>query len=195
MRNVTLIALFSPLFGCTSSAQVRLPLVDLPQSFYNLSATDIAGNEVTMDRYKGHKVLVVNTASRCGHTPQYAKLEELHQRFAASGLIIMGFPSNDFLWQEPGSDAEIAAFCTKEYGVTFPMMGKVEVKGKDQHPVYQWLTSKERNGVADSQVKWNFQKYLIDEQGRLIGTFAPGTDPLSEEIVALISAKAEVVQP
>jgi len=195
MRNATLMALLSSLFGCTGNAQVRLPLVDPPQSFYHLSATDITGHVVTMDQFKGHKVLVVNTASRCGHTPQYARLEELHQRFAASGLIVIGFPSNDFLWQEPGSDAEIAAFCTKEYGVTFPMMGKVEVKGKEMHPVYQWLTSKERNGVSDSRVKWNFQKYLIDEQGRLIGTFAPGTDPLSEEIVGLISATPEVLKP
>lgn len=195
MRNVPLMALFSSLLGCTSNAQVPLPLVDPPQSFYDLSATDIAGDTVTMDRFKGHKVLVVNTASRCGHTPQYAKLEELYQRSAATGLVVIGFPSNDFLWQEPGSNAEIAAFCTKEYNVTFPMMGKVEVKGKAMHPVYQWLTSKERNGVLDSHVKWNFQKYLIDEQGRLIGTFAPGTDPLSEEIVALIRPTAEVVQP
>lgn len=188
MRNTLLMALLSSLFGCSSSAQGRLPLVDPPRSFYNLTATDIAGNTVTMDRFKGHKVLVVNTASRCGHTPQYAKLEELHQRFAASGLIIIGFPSNDFLWQEPGSNAEIAAFCTKEYGVTFPMMEKVDVKGRDMHPIYQWLTRKEMNGVLDSQVKWNFQKYLIDEQGRLIATFSPGTDPLSEEIVELVRA-------
>lgn len=195
MRNVSLMALFASLLGCTSNAQVGLPLVDPPRSFYELSATDIAGNPVSMDRYKGHKVLVVNTASRCGHTPQYAKLEELYQRFAASGLAIIGFPSNDFLWQEPGSNTEIAAFCTKEYGVTFPMMGKVEVKGKDMHPVYRWLTSKELNGVSDNVVKWNFQKYLIDEQGHLIATFAPGTDPLSEEITALIRPAPEVVQP
>ena len=195
MRKLALISLFSSLFGCSSRAQNPLPLVDPPQSFYSLKAADIAGQEVGMDQFKGHKVLVVNTASRCGHTPQYAKLEELYQRSAASGLVVIGFPSNDFLWQEPGSNAEIAAFCTKEYNVTFPMMGKVEVKGKAMHPVYQWLTSKERNGVLDSHVKWNFQKYLIDEQGRLIGTFAPGTDPLSEEIVALIRPTAEVVQP
>jgi len=102
---------------------------------------------------------------------------------------------NNFLWQEPGSNAEIATFCSLEYGVTFPMMGKVDVKGKAMHPVYQWLTSKARNGVSDNTVKWNFQKYLIDEQGRLIGTFAPGTDPLSEEIVSLIRPAAPVGRP
>jgi len=195
MRIAFPMALFSSLLGGTSSAQVGLPLVDPPQSFHALSATDIADRPVSMDRYKGHKVLVVNTASRCGFTPQYAKLEELYQRYASSGLIILGFPSNNFLWQEPGSNAEIGAFCSREYGVSFPMMGKVDVKGKDMHPVYQWLTSKARNGVSDNTVKWNFQKYLIDEQGRLIGTFAPGTDPLSEEIVSLIRPAAEVVQP
>jgi glutathione peroxidase len=188
-------SLFSSLLGGTSNAQPALPLVDPPRSFYALSATDIAGQPVSMEKYKGHKVLVVNTASRCGHTPQYAQLEELYQRYAASGLIILGFPSNNFLWQEPGSNAEIATFCSLEYGVTFPMMGKVDVKGKAMHPVYQWLTSKARNGVSDNTVKWNFQKYLIDEQGRLIGTFAPGTDPLSEEIVSLIRPAAEVVRP
>ena len=187
--------LLTSLLGLTGSAQVALPLVVPPQSFYDLSATDIAEQPVTMDRFKGHKVLVVNTASRCGFTPQYAKLEELYQRFAASGLIIIGFPSNNFLWQEPGSNADIGAFCSLEYGVTFPMMGKVDVKGKDMHPVYQWLTSKARNGVSDNTVKWNFQKYLIDEQGHLIGTFAPGTDPLSEEIISLIQPTAGSVRP
>ena len=195
MRLALLMSLFSSLLGGTSNAQPALPLVDPPQSFYALSASDIAGQPVSMEKYKGHKVLVVNTASRCGHTPQYAQLEELYQRYAASGLIILGFPSNNFLLQEPGSNAEIATFCSLEYGVSFPMMGKVDVKGKDMHPVYQWLTSKARNGVSDNTVKWNFQKYLIDEQGRLIGTFAPGTDPLSEEIVSLIRDAAPVGRP
>lgn len=195
MRFALPMALLSSLLGGTSNAQTALPLVDPPQSFYALSATDIAGQPVSMEQFKGHKVLVVNTASRCGHTPQYAQLEELYQRYADTGLIILGFPSNNFLWQEPGSNAEIATFCSLEYGVTFPMMGKVDVKGKAMHPVYQWLTSKARNGVSDNTVKWNFQKYLIDEQGRLIGTFAPGTDPLSEEIVSLIRPAAPAVRP
>ncbi|MBK8614641.1 MAG: glutathione peroxidase [Flavobacteriales bacterium] len=195
MRFAFGMALFSSLLRGTSSAQTALPPVDPPQSFYALSAMDISGQPVAMEKYKGHKVLVVNTASHCGYTPQYAQLEELYQRYAASGLIILGFPSNNFLWQEPGSNADIATFCSLNYGVTFPMMGKVDVKGKAMHPVYQWLTSKARNGVSDTTVKWNFQKYLIDEQGRLIGIFAPGTDPLSEEVVSLIRATAPVVRP
>ncbi len=174
--------------------QDPLPLTDLPHSFYALKATDIDGQEVDMAQYKGHKVLVVNTASKCGHTPQYAGLEELQQRYAATGLLVVGFPSNDFLRQEPGTDAEIAEFCTKNYGVTFRMMSKVEVKGDLMHPVYQWLTEKSQNGVLDSKVKWNFQKYLIDEQGRLIAVFAPGTDPLSEEVISLIRP-ADAVRP
>ena len=195
MRFAFGMALFSSLFGGTSSAQPALPLVEPPQSFYALSATDIAGQPVSMDRYKGHKVLVVNTASHCGYTPQYAQLEALYQRYAASGLIILGFPSNNFLWQEPGSNAVIATFCSLNYGVTCPLMGKVDVKGKVMHPVYQWLTSKARNGVSDTTVKWNFQKYLIDEQGRLIGTFAPGTDPLSDEFISLIRPAVAVERP
>ena len=186
MRKLALFSLFSSLFGCSSRAQNPLPPVDPPQSFYNLTAVDITGQEVRMDQFKGHKVLVVNTASRCGNTPQYAKLEELHKRFAATGLVVVGFPSNDFMRQEPGSNAEIAEFCTRNYGVTFPMMGKVAVKGDAVHPIYQWLTDKKYNGALDSKVKWNFQKYLIDEQGRLIAVFDPGTDPLSEEIISLI---------
>ena len=186
MRKLALISLFSSLFGCSSRAQNPLPPVDPPQSFYSLKAADITGQEVGMDQFKGHKVLVVNTASNCGNTPQYAKLEELHKRYAATGLMVVGFPSNDFLRQEPGSNADIAKFCEEKYSITFPMMGKVEVKGKAMHPVYAWLTQKANNGALDSKVKWNFQKYLIDEQGRLVAVFDPGPDPLSEEIISLI---------
>ena len=175
------------LFGC-GRAQGPIAPVSPVAPFHALKATDITGAPVDLSAYKGHPVLIVNTASRCGHTPQYAKLQELHTRYEAKGLVILGFPSNDFMRQEPGDNAEIAAFCTKNYGVTFPMMSKVEVKGDGRDPVYQWLIRKDLNGVLDSKVKWNFQKYLVDGQGRLIGVFDPGTDPLDPSITALIDA-------
>jgi glutathione peroxidase len=175
------------LFGC-GRAQGPIAPVSPVAPFHALKATDIAGAPVDLSAYKGHPVLIVNTASRCGHTPQYAKLQELYGRYEAKGLVILGFPSNDFMRQEPGDNAEIAAFCTKNYGVTFPMMSKVPVKGDDRDPVYQWLTRKDLNGALDSKVKWNFQKYLVDGQGRLIGVFDPGTDPLDPSITALIDA-------
>ncbi len=175
------------LLGC-GKAQGPIAPVDPITPFHELKATDIAGGSVDMAAFKGHPVLIVNTASKCGHTPQYARLQELYDRYKDKGLVVVGFPSNDFLRQEPGDNAEIASFCTRNYGVTFPMMAKVEVKGDELHPVYRWLTSKDRNGALDSKVKWNFQKYMVDGQGRLIGVFAPGTDPLDTSITQLIEA-------
>lgn len=151
-------------------------------SFYDLSATDINGELVKFDRFKGLKVMVVNTASECGYTPQYAQLEELYEAYKDKGFVIIGFPSNDFGGQEPGTEAEIAAFCQKNYGVTFPLMAKVSTKGDAQHAVYHWLTNKSQNGVLDSEVKWNFHKYLIDEEGRLVMSLGSAVSPLDAEI-------------
>jgi len=152
-------------------------------SFHDLSATDINGNTVTFDSFKGMKVLVVNTASECGYTRQYAQLQELHEAYKDKGLVVIGFPCNDFGGQEPGSEAEILGFCQKNYGVTFPMMAKVAIKGREPHPVYAWLTSKEANGVLDATVKWNFHKFLIDEEGRLVAQHPSGVAPLDEPIL------------
>ncbi len=152
------------------------------EPFHALSATDITGRPFPFDRLKGHKVIVVNTASECGYTPQYKQLEELYETYKDKGLIIVGFPSNDFGGQEPGDERTIAAFCQKNYGVTFPMMSKVITKGEGQHPVYQWLTMKSKNGAADSVVKWNFGKYLINEDGSLYTMLASAADPLSEQV-------------
>ncbi|MBX2980211.1 MAG: glutathione peroxidase [Flavobacteriales bacterium] len=153
------------------------------KSFHALSATDINGQPVSMESFKGRKILVVNTASECGYTKQYAQLQELYAAYKDKGLVIIGFPCNDFGGQEPGSEAQIAAFCEKNYGVTFPMMAKVSVKGKDKSPVYEWLTSKEQNGVMDASVKWNFHKFLIDEEGRLVASHPSGVGPLDDEIL------------
>jgi glutathione peroxidase len=131
----------------------------------------------------GTVLLVVNTASKCGFTPQYKQLEELYERYKDKGFIIIGFPSNDFGQQEPGNEQEIAAFCEKNYGVTFPMMSKIKTKGDGQSPVYAWLTQKKQNGVLDSEVKWNFQKYLIDEQGRLVTMLPSAEVPLSPTVL------------
>lgn len=156
-------------------------------SFHDFVVKDIQGNDFKLASLKGKKVLVVNTASKCGLTPQYAKLETLYKLYGGNNFVIIGFPANNFLSQEPGSNADIQAFCTENYGVTFPMMAKISVKGDDQHPLYKWLTEKSLNGVEDSSVSWNFQKYLIDENGKLVKSFSPRTDPLDQGIVNWIN--------
>lgn len=158
-------------------------------TFHDLSATDIHGEQQEMAQWKGHKVLVVNTASECGFTPQYEQLEALYQRYKDQGLVVVGFPSNDFGGQEPGTDAEIATFCQQNYGVSFPMMSKIHTKGDAQSPVYAWLTQQALNGKLDSEVKWNFQKYLIDEQGHLVGMYRSAQEPLSDPIINWVEGK------
>jgi glutathione peroxidase len=156
------------------------------KTIYDYSAVDINGDTLDFSVYKGKKILIVNTASECGLTPQYEDLEKLYQTYKDSNFVIVGFPANDFMGQEPGSNQEIAAFCKKNYGVSFKMMSKISVKGKDQHPIYQYLTQKSLNDVEDSEVKWNFHKYLIDENGKLVKNVAPRTKPTSEEITSWI---------
>ena len=158
-------------------------------SFHQFQANDITGRPFNMASLKGRKVLVVNTASECGFTPQYKQLEELYERYKDKGLVVIGFPSNDFGGQEPGDEKQIASFCTKNYGVTFPLMAKVHAKGPEQSAVYAWLTQKKLNGVLDSEVKWNFQKYLIDEDGRLVAMYPSKQEPLSPEIINWVEGK------
>lgn len=152
-------------------------------AFHDFVVTDIDGKAFAFSSLKGKKVMVVNTASKCGFTPQYAKLEKLYEQYGGDKFVIIGFPANNFMGQEPGSNAEIKAFCTDNYGVSFPMMSKISVKGSDMHPLYKWLTSKDLNGYADSSVSWNFQKYLVDEAGRLVKVLSPRTDPFDKEII------------
>ncbi|HSH19534.1 MAG TPA: glutathione peroxidase [Draconibacterium sp.] len=156
------------------------------QSFYDFKVKDIEGNDFDLSTLKGKKVLVVNTASKCGNTPQYEQLQKLYEEYGDKGFTIIGFPANNFGKQEPGSNAEIEEFCTKNYGVTFTMMSKISVKGDDIDPLYKWLTSKSQNGVLDSEVGWNFQKYLIDENGKLVKMVAPRVKPDDEQIVSWI---------
>lgn len=153
----------------------------MTSDFYQLSYTDIDGKPVNMSAYKGKYVLVVNVASKCGNTPQYAGLQKLYDKHKDK-LVIIGFPCNQFLGQEPGSEKDIAEFCTKNYGVTFPLASKVDVKGKDQHPIFTWLTSKSLNGIQDDKVEWNFHKFLISPDGKWLNSFAASMDPLNGEI-------------
>lgn len=151
-------------------------------SIHNFTVASLDGDSIDFSTFKGKKILVVNTASKCGYTPQYAELEKLYQNYSDK-LVIVGFPADNFLHQEPGSNAEIRQFCTKNYGVTFPMAEKISVKGKDMAPIYRWLTSKELNGVMDASVSWNFNKFLLDESGYLLQHFKSGVAPLDNEIL------------
>ena len=153
------------------------------RSFHDFSAKTISGEILNFSVFKGKKVLIVNTASKCGFTPQYEDLEKLYKEYGGDNFEIIGFPANNFMRQEPGTDEEIKEFCEVNYGVTFQMMSKISVKGKDIHPVYKWLTSKEENGVLDSKVSWNFQKYMIDENGNLVDYAKPKEKPNADKIV------------
>ena len=152
-------------------------------SIYQFKVEDLSGNTFDFASLKGKKILIVNTASKCGYTPQYEQLEAVYNKYKNKNLVIIGFPANNFMWQEPGTNAEIATFCKSKYGVTFPMMSKISVKGKDMHPIYQFLTQKKLNGVLDSKVEWNFQKYLINEKGQLEQVYMSGVKPNDEKII------------
>ena len=154
-------------------------------NFYDLKAITIDGEEISFEQFKGKKVLIVNVASKCGYTYQYEGLQKLHELYG-SKVSILGFPANDFLFQERGSNEEIAEFCESNFGVTFQMFEKITTKGKKQSPVYHWLSNKELNGWNDQKPSWNFCKYLIDEDGKLVAFFDSKVKPLSEEIVSLI---------
>ena len=159
------------------------------ESIHQFTVTDIDGKSFDFKSLKGKKIMVVNTASKCGLTPQYEKLEALYQKYKNSNFVIVGFPANDFMGQEPGTNEEIATFCKKNYGVSFSMMEKISVKGSDIHPVYQFLTEKSKNGLEDNSVQWNFQKYLIDENGYLVKVVSPRTSPDDQEITSWLEGK------
>ncbi|MBN1187734.1 MAG: glutathione peroxidase [Bacteroidales bacterium] len=153
------------------------------KTLHDFKATTIDGKEFDFFALAGKKVLIVNTASKCGFTPQYEDLEILFKEYGGDKFTIIGFPANNFMHQEPGTNEEIQEFCTINYGVTFQMMEKISVKGDDMHPIYQWLTQKSQNGVMDSEVKWNFQKYMIDEQGHLVDYALPKEKPYCDKII------------
>jgi len=146
-------------------------------SIHQFTVKDIAGADYNLAQLKGKKVLIVNVASECGLTPQYKQLQALYDQYGEKDFTIIGFPANNFGAQEPGTDAEISTFCQKNYGVTFPMMSKISVKGDDMHPLYQFLTQKSQNGHSDSEVEWNFQKYLLNDDGSIHSVVGPRTTP------------------
>ena len=175
------------LIACSCSAQKKSPPHEITQSstmktIYDFKVEAIDGGTIDFSTFKGKNILIVNTASECGYTPQYKQLEELY-RLKKENLVIVGFPANNFGGQEPGTDSEIAAFCEKNYGVTFPLSSKVSVLGSDQDPLFTWLTQKDLNGVMDAVVKWNFTKFLLDEKGKLIGVYESKVSPLDDEIL------------
>ena len=151
-------------------------------TIYQFVMNDIEGVEYSLESLKGKKVMIVNTASKCGLTPQYEQLEELHKTYKDSNFVIIAFPANNFMKQEPGSNSEIADFCQKNYGVSFQMMEKISVKGEDQHPLFRFLTTQNENGLSNQEVKWNFQKFLINENGNLVKVISPRTLPTDSEI-------------
>ena len=152
------------------------------KSIYDFEFKTLQGEDIVLSNYKGRKMLIVNTASECGYTPQYKELQELYDKHGDK-VVVLGFPANNFGSQEPGTNDEIKAFCTKNYGVTFPMAAKVSVKGNDIAPIFKWLTNKAENGVLDAEIKWNFTKFLLDENGALIAKFDSNVSPMSDEIV------------
>jgi glutathione peroxidase len=159
-------------------------------SIYDFEAQSIDGRPVALADYRGKVLLVVNTASKCGFTPQFAGLEELHKRYAPQGLTVLGFPSNQFGAQDPGSNDEIGAFCTKNYGVSFPMMSKIDVNGNHAAPLYQWLTKEKPGLLGSTAIKWNFTKFLVARDGRVIRRYAPLDTPasLAKDIEAALAA-------
>ncbi len=194
MKKYSILIIILTLFSCQNQAQNNKKAMETEtpikaETIYQFKVKDLYGKEFDFATLKGKKILVVNTASECGLTPQYKDLEAIYKKYKDLNFVIVGFPANNFGKQEPGSDEQIAKFCELNYGVTFPMMSKVSVKGSDMDKVYQFLTQKSKNGLQDSEVEWNFQKYLINEQGQLIKVLSPRVLPTDAAIVGWINGK------
>lgn len=181
------------IIGCKQQESLNKKLTQAEEmekkSIHQFTVKDIEDNNFSFKNLEGKKIMVVNTASKCGLTPQYKQLEEIYQKYKDQNFIIVGFPANNFMSQEPGTNDEIATFCERNYGVSFPMMSKISVEGDDMNVVYQFLTQKDKNGVADSKVEWNFQKYLLNEKGELEMIISPRTLPNDEKIINWIEGK------
>lgn len=182
MKKISIILTVLLLTGLAMNAQNK-------KSLHDFVVEDIYGDTFDLSELKGRKVLVVNTASKCGLTPQYEELQAIYEKYGGDKFTIIGFPANNFANQEPGTNEDIVEFCTANYGVSFPMMSKISVKGDDIHPLYSWLTQKSENGKLDAEVTWNFQKFMIDEQGNMVDYAAPREKPGSEKIMNWITAE------
>jgi len=195
MKNALLILTTSLLMSCHNQAQTSTSAMETTQeptsieTIYQFKVKDLYGKEFDFASLKGKKILIVNTASECGLTPQYKDLESIYEKYQDKNFIIIGFPANNFGSQEPGSNEQIAKFCEMNYGVKFPMMSKISVKGDDIDPVYKFLTQKSKNGLRDSTVEWNFQKYLINEKGELVNVLSPKVLPTDDAIIGWINGK------
>lgn len=194
-KLVTLFSVAALFFSCQNQAQKKQTTTPTTtttpmakETIYQFKVEDLSGNSFDFASLKGKKIMIVNTASKCGLTPQYKDLEAVYKEYKDKGLVIVGFPANNFASQEPGTNEEIATFCQLNYGVTFPMMDKVSVKGDDMAAIYQFLTQKSKNGLQDSTVEWNFQKYLINEKGELEKVIAPRTLVTDPEVLNWIKA-------
>lgn len=173
------------LFGCQNKV-ITKPTSELMEdrpTIYSFTVEDLNGSKFDFSTLKGKKIMIVNTASKCGLTPQYKELQTLYEKYKDQNFIIVGFPANDFMSQEPGTNEEIAEFCEMNYGVTFPMMSKISVKGDEMAPIYEFLTQESKNGFSDSKVEWNFQKYLINQNGQLEKVVGPRITPMDKEII------------
>lgn len=189
MRSIFLIIsyIFSSLFVNRNKAlNTTAEPMPTAKNLYDFTMTSLEGQSVPLSTYKGKVVVIINVASKCGYTPQYGELEKFYEANKDRGVVILGFPANNFGAQEPGSNSEIRQFCTRNYGVSFPMFSKISVEGSDIHPLYKFLTTKSENGVEDSRVKWNFQKYIIDKNGRLVGHFDSGVKVTDKGFVETI---------
>lgn len=191
MRSIFLIIsyIFSSLFVNRNKAlNTTAEPMPTAKNLYDYTMTSLEGQSVPLSTYKGKVVVIINVASKCGYTPQYGELEKFYEANKDRGVVILGFPANNFGAQEPGSNSEIRQFCTRNYGVSFPMFSKISVEGSDIHPLYKFLTTKSENGVEDSRVKWNFQKYVIDKNGRLVGHFDSGVKVTDKGFVETIES-------
>ena len=177
-KMIVLAAFFA--FQMIASAQTKEEPMAAQPALYSFTMKTIDGNDKKLSDYKGKVLMIVNVASKCGHTPQYKGLEALYEKYKDSGFMILGFPANNFLWQEPGTNEEIKTFCSLNYGVTFDMFSKISVKGDDQNPLYTYLT---KESSVPGEVKWNFQKYLVDRHGNVVDKFSPGTEPTEKEVI------------
>ncbi|HUH73385.1 MAG TPA: glutathione peroxidase [Chitinophagales bacterium] len=190
MKKIILFSLFTTILSvsCNDKIAKQSDITQIEQdsskkTIFDFSMKDIDGENVSLSKYKGKVILVVNTASKCGLTPQYEDLQKLYEEYENKDFVILGFPANNFLSQEPGSDEDIKEFCSLNYGVSFPMFSKISVKGNDIDPLYKYLTNKDENGVLDASVSWNFQKFLINKNGVLVASFSPKTTVKDEDFL------------